>query len=145
MSDRYHISHQSFDHFHQKLLMQALSWHHIYDNTNVKKLEDFAKIFDIARTTAGLMNWREGLEDCLNNVSGTLYSCRAGLEGAGLITRVVVRCSHDGTKIDQRDMLTPFGAQVRDLIRHWEECATDEKAGNIIFPDSTRGERVEKK
>lgn len=145
MDRPFHISHESFEHFHQKLLMQALSWYHVYDNTNVKKMEDFAKIYDVARTAAGLTNWRQGLEDCLNNVSGSLYSCRAGLEGAGLIVRVVVRCQHDNTKLDIRDCLTPFGSQVRGLIAHWEECAADEKAGTIVFPDSTRGERVEAK
>lgn len=139
MRGPYRVTSQQFKHMYQKLLLQALNWYHIYDNSDVTKIEDFAKIFDVARTAAGLNNWREGLQDCLDDVPGSLYSCRAGLQGAGLITRVVWRCSHDKTKIEHRDCLTPFGAQVLQLLQHWEECAAEEANGSATFPDASRG------
>lgn len=142
MRDPYRVTSQSFNHMHQKLLMQAMSWYHIYDDVNTKKLEDFSKIFDTARTAVGLTNYREGLEDCLNGVPGSLYSCRGGLESAGLIVRVVVKCTYDETKVEHRDCLTPFGSMVYDLIKYWEECALDEAEGRIKFPDDMRGECI---
>lgn len=142
MPGPFRVDSQSFEHFNQKLLMQALSWYHVYDNTGLKKLEDFVKIFDTARTAAGLTNWREGLESCLNGAPGVLYSCYGGLEGAGLVVRVVTKSTYDGSKTEQRDMLTPFGSQVLSLIRHWESCSADEEAGLTQFPISTRGVQV---
>lgn len=139
----YHTTSDSFNPHTQKLFMQAMAMFNVYDNSNIERFKEVCEIYNLARLTAALDNWREGLENVFRGLPGSLYSCRSSLETHGLITRVVTASASDPERSDYRDMLTPLGGSVRSLISWWEKCAELEEAGEMDYPSSVRG--VQKK